>query len=67
MEDSIKNLQLEVSELKESLRMSVELNEKLVGAVDDLRNQIINMNPSKGVVSEEDMMKDEIMKGLGLL
>ena len=67
MEDSIKELQLEVSELKESLRMSVELNEKLVGAVDELRNQIINMNPSKGVVSEEDMMNDEVMKGFGLI
>lgn len=66
MEDSIKELQLEVSELKNSLRMSVELNEKLVGAVDELRNQIITMNPSK-VVSEEDMMKDEVMKGFGLL
>lgn len=66
MEDTIKELQLEVSGLKESLKMSVELNEKLVGAVDELRNQIITMNPSK-VVSEEDMMKDEVMKGFGLL
>lgn len=66
MDDNIKDLQLEVSELKKSLRMSVELNEKLVGAVDELRNQIMSMNPNK-IVSEEDMMKDEVMRGFGLL
>lgn len=43
MEDNIKDLQLEVSELKESLKMSVELNEKLAGEVDELRDEIISM------------------------
>ncbi len=65
MEDNIKELQAEVSELKNSLKMSIELNEKLVGAVDDLRNQITSMDSNK-VLSEEDKMRDEVMKGFGL-
>lgn len=66
MEESIKELQLEVAQLKESLNMSIKLNENLIGTVDGLRNQINSMN-SINIVSEEDKMKDEVMKGFGLI
>lgn len=66
MEDSIKELQSEVLELKNSLKMSIELNEKLLGEVDGLRNEITSMNGNK-VVSEEDKMRDEVLKGFGLI
>lgn len=46
--------------------MSIELNEKLIGSVDELRNQIASMDSNK-VLSEEDKMKDEVMKGFGLI
>lgn len=66
MEDSIKELQSEVLELKNSLKMSIELNEKLLGEVDGLRNEFTSMNGNK-VVSEEDKMRDEVLKGFGLI
>lgn len=66
MEESIKELQSEVLELKNSLKMSIELNEKLLGEVDGLRNEITSMN-SNGVVTKEDKMRDEVMKGFGLI
>lgn len=62
MEESIKELQSEILELK----ISIELNEKLLGEVDGLRNEITSMN-SNGVVTEEDKMRDEVMKGFGLI
>lgn len=66
MEDIIKELQSEVSELKSSLKMSIKLNEKLVEAVDDLRSKINSMNSNK-VISEEEKMENEVMKGFGLI